>query len=113
MTSGLTIGIAIYVIGAFLTALAIGFFRPNMDVDFGFILTYFWPLALIIIGVVILGDAIEDWANRNPSTSHKKPPEEDAESLVRHRNRATPLDKNPKRMLKYTPENKAYYEPHL
>lgn len=111
--SVLITGIVIYAIGAFLTALAIGFFRPNMDKDLAELIVYFWPLALIIIGVVILGDAIEDWANRNPSTSHKKPPEEDAESLVRHRNRATPLDKNPKRMLKYTPENKAYYEPHL
>lgn len=71
MTSGLIIGIVLYVIGAFLTALSIGFFRPNMDKDFAELIVYIWPLGLIIIGVVSLGDAIEDWANRNPSTSHR------------------------------------------
>lgn len=71
MTSSLIIVIVLYVIGAFLTAITIGFFRPNMDGDFGLLLTCLWPLALIIIGVVSLGDAIEDWANRNPSTSHR------------------------------------------
>ena len=38
-----------------------------------------------------------DGINSIISLIHKNPPEEDAESLVRHRNRATPLDKNPKR----------------
>ena len=71
MTSGLIIGIVFYVIGAFLTALAIGFFRPDMDDSSVFIFACLWPLSLIIIGVVSLGDAMEDWSKRNPSTSHR------------------------------------------
>lgn len=74
MTSGLIIVIVLYVIGAFLTALAIGFFNLNTDkTDKGFALTaiYLWPLILPIFGIVGLGDAIEDWTDRNPSTSHR------------------------------------------
>ena len=70
MMSVLITGIVIYAIGAFLTAVAIGFFNMD-DKEFNSFVTFLWPLALIIIGVVSLGDAIEDWANRNPSTSHR------------------------------------------
>lgn len=69
--SVLITGIVIYAIGAFLTALSIGFFRPNMYDDLAVLVVYFWPLALIFIGVMHIYDAIEDWANRNPSTSHR------------------------------------------
>ena len=71
MTSILIIGISLYMLGAFLTALAIGFFRPNMDEELAELIFYFWPLTLIVIGAMRFGDAIEDWANRNPSTSHR------------------------------------------
>ena len=71
MTSVLITVIVIYVIGAFLTALAIGFFRPNLlvikDEDF----ICFWPFALVFIGVIRIGYAIEDWADRNPGTAHR------------------------------------------
>ena len=70
MMSGLIIVIVLYVIGAFLTAVAIGFFDMD-DKEFNSFVTFLWPLALIIIGVVSLGDAIEDWANKNPSTAHR------------------------------------------
>lgn len=73
MTPGLIIGYltVIYAIGAFLTALGIGFFRPNMDEDFALLVTYLWPFALVFIGVMRIGDAIEDWANENPSAAHR------------------------------------------
>lgn len=71
MTSGLIIGIVIYVIGAFLTALAIGFFSPYTDNDFDWLVICFWPLALIFIGVFSIVDWIDYWAYRNPSTAHR------------------------------------------
>lgn len=78
MTSILITGIVIYAIGAFLTALAIGFFDMffDMDDDFGwFVIGWFviglWPLTLIFIGVLSLGDAIEEWVNKNPSAAHR------------------------------------------
>ena len=69
MTSILITGIVIYAIGAFLTALAIGFF--DMDDDFGWFVIGLWPLTLIFIGVLSLGDAIEEWVNKNPSAAHR------------------------------------------
>lgn len=71
MTSVLITVIVLYVIGAFLTALSIGFFRPNTDEDFALLVTYFWPLGLLVIGATSLGDAIEEWADRNPCTAHR------------------------------------------
>lgn len=73
MTPMLTIGYltAIYVIGAFLTAVAIGFFRPYTDDDLDWLVICLWPLALIVIGAASIGDAIEDWADRNPRTAHR------------------------------------------
>ena len=73
MTAGLVLGylFAVYAIGAFLTAIAIGFLRPNIEDGFAFLLVCLWPLALMVIGVAIIGDAIEDWANRTPSTAHR------------------------------------------
>ena len=71
MTSILITGIVIYVIGAFLTALAIGFFRPNMDEDFALLIVYFWPLALIFIGVMLIYDAIEDCIDLDPSAAQR------------------------------------------
>ena len=69
--SVLITGIVLYAIGAFLTALSIGFFRPNMDEDLALLIVYFWPLTLIFIVVMHIWDAIEDWADRNPSTAHR------------------------------------------
>ena len=75
MTPMLTTGylIVIYLIGAYLTAMTIGFLRSNImngDIGFAFLLICLWPLTLILIGVINIGDAIEDWANENPSTAH-------------------------------------------
>lgn len=63
--------IPLYVLGAFLTALAIGFFKPNMYEDLALLIVYFWPLALMVIGAVIISEAIEDWAYKNPSAAHR------------------------------------------
>lgn len=71
MMSVLIIGIVIYVIGAFLTGLAIGFFNLNTDRGFARTAIYLWPLILPIFGIVSLGDAIEEWVNKNPSTAHR------------------------------------------
>ena len=73
MTFGLIIGylIVIYAIGAFLTALATGFFRPNMDTDLAFLLACVWPLALMVIGAAIICDAIANWVNENPGAAHR------------------------------------------
>lgn len=71
MTSSLIIVIVLYVIGAFLTAILIGFLRPNMDEGFALLLSCLWLLFILVMGAAAIGDAIEDWANRNPSTSHR------------------------------------------
>lgn len=69
MTSVLITGIIIYAIGAYLTAAALGFFRPYMDDDLALLITYIWPLALIFIGVISIIDWIDYWTYRNPGTA--------------------------------------------
>lgn len=71
MTYDLIMGIVFYVIVAFLTAVTIGFFRPYMDDCLGWLISCLWPLTLIIIGVVSLGDWIDYWTYRNPSAAHR------------------------------------------
>lgn len=71
MTSVLITFIIIYVIGAFLTALAIGFFNLNTDRGFARTAIYLWPLILPIFGIVSLSDAIDEWVYKNPSTTHR------------------------------------------